>query len=441
MSKRISLYTDLGATDFHNQPLYRVGTVSITNPVVSISSSTGSLLINGGGIGINSNLNATSISNGGSFTTAGGMAVKQSLYVGGYVGILDSNATAQAPIDIRTGAWVANLNAPGLRLSIANAPGGQPQNYPYCDFRLKSDQNGIFRGSLGMKGDELLSVISQGVNSCVNIYNPHGVTGSSSFALNANSDHYSASVMRFRNLATTGNINQTLSLENGTGLAGTSSLNLFYTSQTNQSNRGYLGLIANGSTGCVIKSYAEGTATPTSLILESNSYANQLVLNIDGTISESSTALASSPTAAAHVFAGGLGVNGNVIVNNSMMVGSALFQNRSISTITSSNGFAFIAGNVVDSICYRSNAGSGITDTFPTASDIASTIVYCQIGTSFKFIYYNSSAFSITIAPGTGGTLKTSSSTIAASNGIGVFLFVVTNTTSGTESYDVFRIA
>lgn len=91
------------------------GVVSGANTTASSSSEVGALLLLGG-IGINNSTNAISSTNGGSFTTAGGMAVTKDLYVGG---LFDVNGIAnldQTNIDTTdgvfsvTGTNSANIN-------------------------------------------------------------------------------------------------------------------------------------------------------------------------------------------------------------------------------------------------------------------------------------------------------------------------------------------
>lgn len=68
-----------------------VDAVRILNTTASTSSSTGSLRLSGG-LGITNSTNSTSSTNGGSFTTSGGAAIAQKLYVGGQI---DSVSTLQ----------------------------------------------------------------------------------------------------------------------------------------------------------------------------------------------------------------------------------------------------------------------------------------------------------------------------------------------------------
>jgi hypothetical protein len=79
----VNRYTDNGILIDYPLIISRsTGFITITNTAPTTSSTTGTLLLNGG-IGINSTVNAVSYTNGGSITTSGGIAIGMDAYING----------------------------------------------------------------------------------------------------------------------------------------------------------------------------------------------------------------------------------------------------------------------------------------------------------------------------------------------------------------------
>ena len=96
------------------------GVLTITNSTASTSNSTGSIIASGG-IGLTNTTDATSSTNGGSFTTAGGMAIAKSLYIGGNVSTQNISYT-KTYVDIAFGSPVQLLST--NRIIIASGGHG-----------------------------------------------------------------------------------------------------------------------------------------------------------------------------------------------------------------------------------------------------------------------------------------------------------------------------
>lgn len=89
-----SLIMSQGATNL------TCGIISSVSSNVSTSNTTGAIQLIGG-IGINNTSNSINCSNGGTFTSAGGIAVAKDVYVGGNIGISNLNFTPNANLHIR----------------------------------------------------------------------------------------------------------------------------------------------------------------------------------------------------------------------------------------------------------------------------------------------------------------------------------------------------
>lgn len=139
--------------------------------------------------------------------------------------------------------------------------------------------------------------------------------------------------------------------------------------------------------------------------------------------------------------AGGAAVQLSLIVGGALVGNGGIFENRAIVTNSSATGLILTTGQILNAVLYRSGAGAAVTDTLPSAASVVGAIVGGTVGTTFQFVYYNTSTNAVTIAAGTGGTVRTGSSmSVAATNGFGIFLFVITSIASRTEAYDLFRV-
>jgi hypothetical protein len=80
----INRYNDIGTLIESAFQIKRdTGTVSVYSNITSSSGSVGALVIENGGLSINNSTNATSLGNGGSFTSVGGASISKDLYIGG----------------------------------------------------------------------------------------------------------------------------------------------------------------------------------------------------------------------------------------------------------------------------------------------------------------------------------------------------------------------
>jgi hypothetical protein len=109
---------DFATAGVNRMSMSSSGIINLTNTTSSTSNATGALTLIGG-IGINNDTDATSSTNGGSFTTAGGVAIEKQLFVG-------TSITATGPIksasslileDPGAGAFTATIQAPTLSSS------------------------------------------------------------------------------------------------------------------------------------------------------------------------------------------------------------------------------------------------------------------------------------------------------------------------------------
>ena len=71
------------------------GSINLSSTNMSINSSTGCLVLLSGGISINGTQDVSSLTNGGSITTNGGMSIKKSIYVGNTLNIYSTNGNVQ----------------------------------------------------------------------------------------------------------------------------------------------------------------------------------------------------------------------------------------------------------------------------------------------------------------------------------------------------------
>lgn len=111
-----------------------LGIINITNTTASTTNATGALTLVGG-IGINNTTDASSLTNGGTFTTAGGMTIAKKLYVGGTLtlGIENSTNTIKIPdsstfsggsLSIIAGNSTGSNTSTGGNLNIISGDGG-----------------------------------------------------------------------------------------------------------------------------------------------------------------------------------------------------------------------------------------------------------------------------------------------------------------------------
>ena len=88
----------------------------------------------------------------------------------------------------------------------------------------------------------------------------------------------------------------------------------------------------------------------------------------------------------------------------------------------------------------NSAPAAGITLTTPTAANLVAGIPGCKVGDAFDVVIENTAAGAnaITLAAGTGGTLR--GGTSIAQNKSAILRFVLTNVGSGTEAYTVYSV-
>lgn len=98
--------------------------IIIHSSIPSYNSTTGTLILENGGISINCTVNSISISSGGAATLAGGLAVLKDTYIGGDIHItgasyITGNTWLNSPLDLNQNV-INNVTAPSLDLQVAN---------------------------------------------------------------------------------------------------------------------------------------------------------------------------------------------------------------------------------------------------------------------------------------------------------------------------------
>lgn len=92
---------------------------------------------------------------------------------------------------------------------------------------------------------------------------------------------------------------------------------------------------------------------------------------------------------------------------------------------------------LINGIYIQADGGSAATQTTPTAAQIVAAIDGCVPGTKFTFVMVNNDAGdSMTIAGGTGVTIKGTATTATGKHRI--MLGVVTDTDSGSEAVSIY---
>ncbi len=381
-------------------------TVTGTGTTASTSSTTGSVTLLGG-IGINNTTDATSSTNGGSFSTAGGLAVAKQLFVGTTVTALTVTGTTITG----TGATASTSSTTG---SVRFAGG--------IGLALTTDATSATNGGTLTTAGGMAVAKQLFVGTTLTAVTVTGttVTGTGTTASTS---------------STTGSVR----FAGGIGLALTTDA----TSSTNG------GTITTAGGVAIAKQLFVGT-TLTALTVTGTT-----ITGTGATASTSSTtgsvrfaggiglALTTDATdetnGGSFTTAGGLAVAKRIIAGSSVMA-TEVFKNKTVNLISSTTGVTITTAQLISSYIVRTSANAGQTDTFPTAALLVAAITNCQVGTTFDLTIINTSSNNVTMAAGTGGSFYSFSITLPAVNGYTRMSFIIRNTTSGTEAYDIIRI-
>jgi hypothetical protein len=95
---------------------------------------------------------------------------------------------------------------------------------------------------------------------------------------------------------------------------------------------------------------------------------------------------------------------------------------------------------VLGGLIVRTSAGSGITDTLPTAALILQHMNGAQVGSSVKFYVQNMSANAITLAVGAGITAANSADLTLAVKQSADYLLRFTNVSPGSEAATLYTL-
>lgn len=125
---------------------------------------------------------------------------------------------------------------------------------------------------------------------------------------------------------------------------------------------------------------------------------------------------------------------------------SLVYPKITVTTIATAGNVTYTAAQLLGGFIKRDCAGSGRTDTTPTAALLAAAIEGVEVGTGFEFTIRNNADGNetITLAAGTGCTLSGAgqSTTVitVTQNNSKRFLVVFTNITDGSEAYTLYSL-
>lgn len=137
----------------------------------------------------------------------------------------------------------------------------------------------------------------------------------------------------------------------------------------------------------------------------------------------------------------GLQLANDLLVGKESSGGAVVIQRKGETAVSQAASKSYSASEVLHTIIDRSGQNASVTDTLPTAASLVSAMPFgdAQVGMTFHVLFLNTdSVQSITLAPGTGGTMKPSS-TYAINTQQAVHLtFRLTNVTPTSEAYTVY---
>lgn len=136
----------------------------------------------------------------------------------------------------------------------------------------------------------------------------------------------------------------------------------------------------------------------------------------------------------------GLQLADNLWVGKEASSGSNVITNKIETAVSQTATKAYTASEVLNSIIDRSGQNASVTDTLPSAASLVSSMPFtAKIGMTFTTLFLNTdSVQSITIAPGTGGTMKPASTYSINTQQAVNLTFRLTNVSASTEAYTVY---
>lgn len=325
--------------------VYIGGALTITNTQPSSSSSVGSLIINGG-MSVNHTTNATSITNGGSFTVVGGMALAKDMYIGGNVIGTSTNITVNSVMCIST--------TPSTNLSS----GSLIINGGVCITNTGDASSSTNGGSLSVAGGASFRK-NVYVGEQLYTYNPVNIQSGTNNSLNLRN---SSNITRYSIDLNTSNSNFSLSRYDGSGNLIEKSIEVkesdgiitFYNS-TSSTSATSASVILNG--GISILSTASATSVSNGggiTVLGGASIRNNVF--IGGDVRFQSTTQSNDVSSGSVRIDGGMGVLGNLnVLGNTVLNGNLTVQGTT-TTLTSTNT------NLNDNVLVLNSGPSGSRD-------------------------------------------------------------------------------
>lgn len=472
LNNTYALYIASGAVNFG-------GGFSVSGTTPSTSYTTGAFAINGG-IGINLAQNAVSITNGGSFSSAGGMAVGMDGYFGGKLDIANTNFSVSQ----------ASLGGVNFRSRLRTVTTSVTSDMAFNSFdggvintsaNINNATSVYITGSptfigSGSIGTSYAFWVGSGLSrfdgriritdSTPSTNNSTGsVTLSGGLSISLGTDSTSANVGG--SITTAGGVAVAKTIYAGTGYFSVNGIGNHYTLQNNGSNRFSFNLInsesgSNTGTDLAINRYddsgtiidniftikrSSGAVTITGSIASTSKIVGQIVTNGGIAINTTSDALSytnggSLTSGGGFAFAGSGYINGNLNINSVLNANTGI-SNFGQTNINTNNGTLNITGMNPVTI----NTGSiGITSNTSNINIVSATgtsITSSSGGTTLSATGNSSFQVSsgtlnlsgssgMTINSGTGTLdLQTTNANVNLNSGTGAINFVTTNTGTG----------
>lgn len=381
------------------------GIITFTNTTSSSNSSTGTLVLGTGGIGINSTVDAGSVTSGGGLTVAGGAAVRKSLWVGGRTQFLDGTASTSYGVGsvLMAGGLTisANDNASNIgnggALTVAggasvggdlyvggsiNGSGSSSSTYAYltltatdeainmttgtlvtfggitiqCTTNASSITNGgslLVNGGGSFGGDVYISGTTQlynptnyyNVNAKSNVINLFDGSLIKRFSIDLNVASNSFSVSRYNSLGAF--VEKVIEASNAGGV-------VFYNS-TGSSSLSAAGIVSYGGISIACTQNAVGAGNGGALTVGGGASVGG-DMYVRGNVSFLSTTSSSSATNGSVVFSGGVGILNNLNVGGNTVINGNLTVNGTTMSVDSTNT------NIGDNLIVLNSGPSGSKD-------------------------------------------------------------------------------
>jgi hypothetical protein len=329
--------------------------LTLTATDESINIAEGALVVFGG-ISVQTNADATSITSGGGMTLAGGLAVYKNLYIGGtssLQNVISTNITANNII--LSNALVTNITTTTLSATSCTISNVVATNITTSNCIITSELRSI--GTSNTIGN----IFTTGGNVGINTNPTVGFRLDISGTLRA-----SASSGTLHNLIGN-NLSEFIQLQN-TNASGGSSLRFLNNSGTSQASFGFNNANSNiFQNGIQLTSVA---SVPINIVA-GNKTSNPVIFNAsDNSISITATTDASDTSSGALKVSGGVGIVGDLYVGGEVIVNSPLnvtINNTRFSSNSSTGAMQLVGGlsiNVKDTINANANSytsGGGIT--------------------------------------------------------------------------------